>query len=129
MANETGWLTSPKLWEKLKPLARQMRHKPTEAEEILWQSLRRRKLSGFKFRRQHGIERFIVDFYCPEAALVVEVDGIIHQYSREEDAIRQAYLESLGLRVLRFSNDAITSNLKGILNQNSDILTSPLFRV
>ncbi len=67
--------TAPELWEKLKPLARQMRHVPTPAEDRLWQHIRNRQLKGMKFRRQWAIERFIVDFFCYEANLIIEVDG------------------------------------------------------
>jgi very-short-patch-repair endonuclease len=91
------------LWEKLRPLAREMRHAPTPAEDMLWQHLRRHQL-GMQFRRQHGIGQFIVDFYCRQAKLVIEVDGAIHQYTGEEDAVRQEFIESLGFRVIRFTN-------------------------
>ncbi len=83
------WHTHPDLWEKLKPLARQMRTQPTPAEDILWQHLRNRQLLGYKFRRQHSIERFIVDFFCNQAGLVIEVDGPIQQYQKQEE---QAFL-------------------------------------
>ncbi|MHC5611987.1 MAG: endonuclease domain-containing protein [Nostoc sp.] len=72
------WQTPHELWKKLKPLARQMRCEATPAEKLLWQKLRDKQLLGFKFRRQQTIDRFIVDFYCNEARLVVEVDGEIH---------------------------------------------------
>jgi len=107
-----GKLPSTDLWEMIKPFAREMRKEPTRAENRLWQALRKKQL-GVKFRRQHPIERFIVDFYCAAEGLVVEVDGPMHQYTAEEDALRQAYLEALGLRVLRFDNDYIMSNLDG----------------
>ena len=85
------WQTPGRLWGKLKPLAREMRHAPTPAEQGLWQALRNRRL-GVRFRRQHTIGRFIVDFYAHEARLVVEVDGPIHAYTPEEDALQQAFL-------------------------------------
>src|SRR5687768_11406422 len=94
--------TSPGLWEKLKPLARQMRREPTFAENALWQHLRGRKTAGAKFRRQHAIDRFIVDFFCHEARLIIEVDGQIHDYTPEEDSIRQAFLEACDYIVIRF---------------------------
>jgi very-short-patch-repair endonuclease len=100
------WPTSPGLWAKLKPLAREKRREPTEAEKRLWQRLRRKQL-GLRFRRQHAIGRFIVDFYCRSAQLVIEVDGPVHQYTAEQDAVRQEYLESLGLQVLRFTNEEV----------------------
>jgi very-short-patch-repair endonuclease len=92
-----------------------MRCEPTPAEERLWQKLRNKQLLGLKFRRQHSVERFIVDFYCGKVRLVVEVDGLIHDYTQEEDALRQAFLESLGLRVLRFSNAEVLNSVDGVL--------------
>ena len=111
------WRTETALWEKLKPIAREMRREPTEAENMLWQHLRGYNLSGFKFRRQHNIERFIVDFYCAKAKLVIEVDGPIHQYQPEEDAIRQEYLESQNLKVLRFKNEDVLNNVNEVIKQ------------
>ena len=100
-----------------------MRKHPTPAENALWQRLRRRQL-GVKFRRQHAIGPFIVDFYCAEAALVVEVDGPIHQYTAEEDAIRQEFLEAQGLRVLRFTNAEVENDIEGVLNRIRTALQS-----
>ncbi len=115
----------PELWEKLKPLAQQMRHEPTPAEEQLWAALRNRQVAGAKFRRQHVIDRFILDFFCPEAWLVVEVDGPIHDYTVEEDAIRQAFLEAQGLRVLRFRNEDVMQRLPQVLEQVTAALNTP----
>ena len=109
------WQTSPQLWAMLKPFAQQMRRQPTAAENALWQALRRRQVDGFKFRRQHAIERFIVDFYCPEASLIIEVDGPIHEYTAEKDAIRQAFLEAQGHRVVRITNEAVFQALPEVI--------------
>ena len=68
-----------KTWQHLKAPARAMRHEPTPAESILWETVRDRRLSGYKFRRQYTIGRFIVDFVCLERKLIIEVDGEIHQ--------------------------------------------------
>jgi very-short-patch-repair endonuclease len=107
--------TSTELWEALKPLTRQMRHNPTEAENALWQRLRDKGI-GVKFRRQHAIDRFIVDFYCAKSKLLIEVDGGIHDYTKEEDAIRQEFLEEVhGLRMLRFTNDEVLKNIELVL--------------
>lgn len=111
------WRTDAVLWEKLRPIAREMRSKPTEAENILWQHLRRHQMNGLGFRRQHSIGQFVVDFYCAKAQLVVEVDGPIHQYQSGEDVVRQEYLESCNLKVLRFSNDAILNNIDEVIKQ------------
>ena len=88
-----------------------MRRNPTPAEDLLWQRLRDRRLAGFKFRRQHSVDRFIVDFYCPQTRLVVELDGPIHEQSREHDAVRQEFLETRGLRVLRFQNGQVMESV------------------
>ena len=111
-----GWSTQPALWEKLKPLAQQKRHEPTPAEAKLWHYVRGSKLNGKKFRRQHPIERFIVAFYCAQAKMVIEVDGDVHQYTIDEDAVRQEYLESVGLRVIRFTNDEVLQDVESVLN-------------
>ncbi len=84
--------------------ARELRRPQTPAEARLWKVLRNRQLSGYKFRRQHTIGRFIVDFYCAEASLVVEIDGDSHAEQIEYDANRTAWLAEQGYRVLRFTN-------------------------
>ena len=109
--------TAPALWEKLKPIARQMRHEPTIAEQVLWERIRNRALLNSKFRRQHPIDRFIVDFCCDEAKLIIEVDGEIHQYTQAEDAIRQEFLESLGYRVARFSNEHVLEATSEVVSE------------
>jgi len=78
----------------------------TPAEKILWQEVRAKKL-GVRFRRQQVIAGFIVDFYCHKAALVIEVDGDIHDLQQEEDARREKVLSALGLRIVRFRNDEV----------------------
>jgi len=108
------WQTEAVLWHHLKPAVREMRKHPTPAEEALWQRLRRRQL-GIRFRRQHCIDRFIVDFYARDAGLIVEVDGPIHQAQREYDAWRQSVLEELGYRVLRFTNEQVLEDIEGVL--------------
>ena len=116
-----GWPTPPGLWLRLKPEARRIRHQPTAAESILWASLRNRKLGGFRFRRQHAIGRFIVDFYCSDLKLVVEVDGQIHKGRRDEDEARDNFLRERGLSVLRFSNDRVEGALDEALAEIAEI--------
>ena len=99
-----AWRSTRAQWELEKGLARTMRHAPTAAERKLWKHLRGRQLAGMSFRRQHVIGRFIVDFFCPEQRLVLEIDGGVHEGRLERDAERTRTLEALGLRVLRFSN-------------------------
>ena len=110
----SGQNTPRHLWAKLKPAARRMRRNPTPSEERLWRRLRNHRLLGLKFRRQHAIDRFIVDFYCAEARLVVEVDGSVHKSLVQEDAVRQDVLERRGLRVLRFTNSEIDDSLESV---------------
>ncbi len=105
------------LWSKLRPTAQQMREEPTEAEQILWDRLRDRGLNGYKFRRQHAIDRFIVDFYCREAALIIEIDGPIHEKQVEQDQERQEALTRMGFHFLRFSNDQVYDQLQSVLAQ------------
>ncbi len=98
--------------------AREMRHPQTVAETTLWHVLRNRQI-GFKFRRQHPIERFIIDFYCAEAKLLIEVDGETHcQPGQEEyDKVRTEYLEELGYKVIRFSNNDVRYNIGAVANE------------
>jgi leucyl-tRNA synthetase len=119
--------TSPEKWKKLKEFARNNRKNPTKAENILWQALRNRKLDD-KFRRQHAIEGFIVDFVCLEKKLVIEIDGNVHLNTeqKEYDEIRTAYLNYLGFTEIRFTNDEVENNLEAVLHKIKELLNSPL---
>ena len=120
-----GWAVhyqNTALYHKIKPLARQMRREQTAAEKHLWQRLRHKQVGGYKFRRQHVIDRFVVDFYCAEARLVVEVDGPTHDYTQEEDALRTEFLESLGLRVLRFTNDEVFQATDAVVERIGEVV-------
>jgi very-short-patch-repair endonuclease len=125
---EKRWKAPAELWDRLKPLAREMRAKPTAFEDALWEQLRDRRLSDMKFRRQHAIERFVVDFYCGAARIVIEVDGHIHDYTREQDRTRQEFLEQQGLRVLRFTNDEVRTNIAEVLRMIEAQLKTPTER-
>ena len=95
--------------------AKQLRQQQTDAEQQLWTMLRSRQLLGLKFRRQVPIGSYIVDFYCFECALVLELDGGQHLMQREYDDIRSQFLQAHGLTVLRFWNNDIFSNIEGVL--------------
>lgn len=125
MSSKHSWYSSPELWQKLKPLARQMRKEPTAAEHKLWQRIRGKQVLGYKFRRQHAFERFIVDFYCSETRLIVEVDGPTHEYTPDEDAIRQKFLEGLGFKVIRFTNLEVLKQMEAVLNEIARVLGQP----
>lgn len=92
----------------LVPAARQLRREQTPAEAALWRLLRGDRL-GLPFRRQHVIGRFVVDFCCPAARLVIELDGAVHDSddAREQDAWREEQLQLLGYNVVRFRNDVV----------------------
>jgi len=92
-----------------------MRHVPTRAEDVLWQALRGRRLAGLRFRRQHAIGQFIVDFCCSEKRLIVEADGSIHDLRRGCDAARDQTLRTLEFQVLRFTNEEILHALDHVL--------------
>ena len=94
-----------------------MRQCPTRAEAMLWEELRRKQLAGYKFRRQHIIYLFIVDFYCPKAKLIIEIDGEIHLAQADYDSYRQDVLKQMGYKVLRFSNTQIIKEMAWVLDE------------
>jgi very-short-patch-repair endonuclease len=96
--------------------AKELRKNMTPAECILWERLRDRMLAGNKFRRQHPIGAYIIDFYCAEARLVIEIDGGIHLGQVDADANRSRELEAQGYRVIRFTNEQIETNLELVLS-------------
>jgi very-short-patch-repair endonuclease len=102
--------------------AREMRHPQTPAEATLWHHLRNRNLD-FKFRRQHPIERFIIDFYCAEVKLCIEIDGDTHleQEQQEYDSARTEVLESIGCRVIRFTNNDVRHNINAVVQEILEI--------
>ena len=99
--------------------AHELKHPMTDAEKLLWDKIRNRKLYGLKFRRQHPLHYYIADFYCHEKRLIVEVDGGIHLHAevKEHDENRSAELERLGITVIRFTNDQIFEQLEQVLEE------------
>ncbi|KKP80900.1 MAG: hypothetical protein UR80_C0015G0002 [Parcubacteria group bacterium GW2011_GWB1_35_5] len=97
---------------KLKNRRRELRKESTPQEILLWERLRNRKL-GVKFRRQHSIGGYILDFYCPEKKLIIELDGEIHNRNdaKKNDAVRDKFFEELEYKVLRFKNDEVDKNI------------------
>ena len=96
--------------------AREFRKNPTQAEALLWAELRKRQLGELKFRRQHIIYTYIVDFFCPAAKLVVEIDGPIHINQEEYDAEREENLQALGYHIVRFTNNEVDQDLELVLD-------------
>ena len=95
-------------------VARAMRRERRQ-RKLLWAHLRGRRLDGAKFRAQHAVGRFIFDFYCAKARLVIEVDGGIHRARHDQDADRDATLTSSGYDVVRFSNDQVLADIDAVL--------------
>jgi very-short-patch-repair endonuclease len=114
--------TPKDLYDKTKRLAREMRAQQTAAEQHLWRRIRKEQVLGFKFRRQHTIDRFIVDFYCTKTHLVIEVDGSIHDEQVEDDQLRTEFLEQLGIRVLRFTNGEVLQQIDGVIERIAEVL-------
>ena len=99
--------------------ARDLRKAQTSAEAELWRALRNRRLEGLKFRRQVSLDRYVLDFYCHEHQLVVELDGEVHEepQQRDHDQSRDTYLVSLGLRIVRIPNREVLENLAEVLRR------------
>ena len=97
--------------------ARELRKQQTSTEQLLWIFLRERRLKGAKFRRQHNIGQFIADFYCHEARLVIELDGDIYQTQQTQDKMRDDWMIACGLKVLRFKNEAVATELDKVLKE------------
>ncbi|MBL0302685.1 MAG: class I tRNA ligase family protein [Cytophagaceae bacterium] len=113
-----------KVWlEKLKNYARENRKNPTESEDLIWQEVRNNKL-GVKFRRQHAIEGYIVDFVCISLNLVIEIDGEIHDIEEQKifDQAREEFLNYEGFKVIRFTNDEVKSDLNKVISSICEII-------
>ena len=103
----------------MKELRRELRQNQTKAEDVLWAELRGRRLANAKFRRQHSFGHFIVDFYCSEYKLVIEVDGAVHNTPEAllNDAEREVVLCDLGLTIMRFTNNDVLEKLDNVLQK------------
>ena len=100
---------------RLKEYARDLRRNMTLAEVLLWKELKGKKMLGYDFDRQRPIDEYIVDFFCKNLRLAIEVDGRSHDFKPERDARRQARLEELGVSVLRFWDQQVKQDMKGVL--------------
>lgn len=110
---------------QLTKAARSFRREPTASEQLLWQQLRRGRLQGCAFRRQHPIGPFIADFCCPVQSLIVEIDGAVHAGQQEADLARQRQLEARGYRVLRVTAHAVETRMGEVLQLIIKCLDSP----
>ena len=100
----------------MRHIARKLRKNMSDAEQLLWRHLRDRQLGGYKFRRQHPIGTFVVDFVCLEKELVIEVDGGQHAKQLEPDVKRSDYLKEKGYRILRFWNNEVLQERESVLS-------------
>jgi len=107
---------------KLKSLARKLRKNSTLAEILLWMNIKNRAL-GYEFHRQVPIDKFIVDFYCHELNLVIEIDGYTHDYNFVKDTLRQTRLESFGLEVVRFTDADIKKSMNDVIRSLQVIIS------
>jgi very-short-patch-repair endonuclease len=100
-------------------LAGELRHAMTKSEKLLWQELRNRKLESLRFRPQHPLNEFIVDFFCYEAMIAIEIDGSVHDdsFQAERDDGRTQIINEFGIDVIRFSNDEVETDLNGVINR------------
>ena len=113
--------------QKVKPekaaAARCLRKRMTEAESAIWKQVRRGNIKGLKFRRQQVIDGFIVDFYCEQSGLVIEIDGDVHKGQVVADKEREAILRERGLTVLRFTNDEVLKDAKEVAGRIKQAVT------
>ena len=108
----------------LKDHARELRKDMTYPEKILWDHIRARKIEGKHFRRQHPYGIYILDFYCFEANLVIEIDGLIHLSRKNYDVERTKFLESSGLKVIRFKNSDVENRIDWVLEKIKQVLNN-----
>lgn len=101
--------------EDLKAKARELRKNSTLSEILLWQEIKERKLLGYQFHRQVPMLDFIVDFYCHELKLVIEIDGSSHNYTYDYDSYRQNELEKYGVKFLRFDDLEVKKDLQNVM--------------
>ena len=101
--------------------AEELRNNMTEAEKLLWERLSNKQL-GVRFKAQHPIERFIADFYCHSAKLVIELDGEIHNQQKEYDIGREAEMKKYDIKVIRFTNHEVFENIEGVVERIREYL-------
>lgn len=110
----------------LKPRRQSLREKSTQAEKILWERLRRNNL-GFKFFRQYSVEGYVMDFYCPDKRLAVEIEGSIHYLpsTQKYDKYREKYLQAFGIKFLKFTNQEIFIEIGSVISEIKSALHTP----
>lgn len=119
MCDLPGQRCIPNTTAELQQNAKRLRSEMTPAEQLLWNAPRNKRLIDVRFRRQHPVATFVLDFYCPAAHLAIEIDGSIYDDPNvaEHDAVRQQTIEAFGITVPRFSNDVIKNHLNEVLEK------------
>ncbi len=103
--------------------AKELRQEMTPSEKVLWDLLRAGRFHGAKFRRQHPIGKYILDFYCAQSRLAIELDGAVHHGQEEADAWREKIISTHGIRFLRFKNEEVESNLPDVLRRIEEAIS------
>ena len=103
-------------------IAKNLRNNMTYSEKLLWEKLKGKQMCGLRFRRQHPIDLFIVDFYCHQVRLVVEIDGEIHSQQIEYDDGRSAEMEKVGIKVIRFMNFEVQNDIEKVISEIKNIV-------
>ncbi len=104
--------------------AQELRVNMTPTEKLLWDRIKEKQIEGYKFRRQHPVYRYILDFYCAEKNFAIEIDGGVHDDSKEYDKYRDQLLESLGIKTLRIKDDEVIRNIDTVIEQIKNVLIS-----
>jgi len=109
---------------------RSLRHRATFAERLLWKELKGKKIAGFKFRRQFSVGPYILDFYCPELKLAIEVDGASHDTpeAQERDRVRQSIIEGYGIRFLRIRDEEVKESMENVLMKLHEAVVAQPYR-
>ena len=112
--------------KSLKPIRKSLRNYSTSAEAVLWTKIKNKQIEGLKFRRQHSIANYVVDFYCPQLNLAIELDGEFHASYQDiiRDKKRDSSLSDFGIKILRFENKIVFENPEEIINQIKNILNT-----
>lgn len=103
-------------------LAREQRRNLTDTELLIWSKLKNKQLHGFRFRCQHPLYRYILDFFCHKAMLAIEIDGGIHKCRREYDKYRDEFIESIGVTTMRFSTNEVLNNVEDVIDRIGNAL-------
>ena len=105
----------------------QLRERQTKAEAVLWERVRKKQVMGLRFRRQHPISKYILDFYCHKTKLAVEIDGGYHNSpeQKEADHLRTKDLEEMGVRVIRFTNEQVLDDVEGVVGEIESACAAP----